>query len=103
MSKGFDLSELEGVQTFEEEDAEYAGEDITLNFDLPDSKKLTIKFKGGQDVGWAKNCVCKELGCGQDDISLYFNGNEMPDILSLSDIAGLKDQSIVKVTFNKKI
>ncbi len=45
MSKGFDLSDLsgKGIQTFEEEDSEFAGEDITVCHSIRLQKVIIFK------------------------------------------------------------
>jgi len=98
MSKGFDLSNLnQNIQSFRQENESLAGDNITLNFELPDGGKLSGTFKAGQDVEWAKDFISKQINCNINDITLFFNGKSVPEILSFVDVAGLENGSTVQV------
>eukprot|EP01017_Pseudomicrothorax_dubius_P004908 TRINITY_DN11114_c0_g2_i2.p1 TRINITY_DN11114_c0_g2~~TRINITY_DN11114_c0_g2_i2.p1 ORF type:complete len:117 (+),score=36.36 TRINITY_DN11114_c0_g2_i2:122-472(+) len=106
MSKGLNIAvgdQEKPIPSFEEEDEMYAGEKIKLNFELPDGQVVNGNFRGGQDVEWAKNAVAQCLGCNLSDFTLEFDGKFMPEVLSLSDFPGLKNDSTLKVVPKKGV
>mmetsp|Transcript_14717 Transcript_14717/g.36553 ORF Transcript_14717/g.36553 Transcript_14717/m.36553 type:complete len:136 (-) Transcript_14717:265-672(-) len=99
-----------GSNLFKEEDAAIKGGEVTLNFtDEAAGKEFRLNFAVGQTVEFVKAKIKDEwerLDVGADapveGFKLVFDGTDMLDPMSLSDVAGIEAGKTVSIIMQRK-
>ena len=82
------LANTDGVTTEERLQNAIAGDDIQLFFKMDGSDEVFFQavYKQGITFEWIKNKVAENMEAQYQDLSLFFNGNRIPEPFCLIDM-----------------